>query len=80
MRGSVCSLGGAFCHLLFATLIEGHGADPDIVVDNLPHDAFSGDDAQLQAAIQLLQQQIKADPRPVPPHPPYPDKSFHYQN
>ncbi|HUX46101.1 MAG TPA: S41 family peptidase [Terracidiphilus sp.] len=60
-------------------LIEGHGVDPDIVVDNLPHATFTGDDAQLQAAIHLLQQEIKEDPRPVPPHPPYPDKAFHYQ-
>lgn len=60
-------------------LIEGHGVDPDIVVDDLPHATFTGDDAQLQAAIKLLQQEIKADPRPVPPHPPYPDKSFRYK-
>lgn len=59
-------------------LIEGHGVDPDIVVDNLPHASFTGDDAQLQAAIQLLQKEIKADPRPVPQHPPYPNKSFRY--
>jgi tricorn protease len=60
-------------------LIEGHGVDPDIIVDNLPHATFAGNDAQLQAAIELLKQQIKDDPRPVPPHPPYPDKSFKYQ-
>jgi tricorn protease len=59
-------------------LIEGHGVDPDIVVDDLPHAAYTGDDAQLQAAIRLLKQEIKADPRPVPKHPPYPDKSFRY--
>lgn len=59
-------------------LIEGHGVDPDIVVDNLPHATFSGQDAQLQAAIDLLKKEIKEDPRPVPPHPPYPDKSFKY--
>lgn len=59
-------------------LIEGHGVDPDIVVDNLPHATFEGSDAQLDAAIDLLQQQIKSDPNPVPPHPPYPDKSFPY--
>ena len=57
-------------------LIEGHGADPDITVDNLSHDTFSGDDAQLKAAINLLKRQIQTDPRPVPPAPPYPDKSF----
>jgi tricorn protease len=60
-------------------LIEGHGVDPDIVVDNLPHASFTGSDAQLQAAIDLLKQEIKDDPNPVPPHPPYPDKSFKYQ-
>jgi tricorn protease len=60
-------------------LIEGHGVDPDNVVDNLPHATFAGTDAQLQAAVELLKQEIKDDPRPVPPHPPYPDKSFKYQ-
>ncbi|HEY1766298.1 MAG TPA: S41 family peptidase [Terracidiphilus sp.] len=59
-------------------LIEGHGVDPDMVVDNLPHATFAGSDAQLQAAIDLLKQEIKDDPRPVPPHPAYPDKSFNY--
>ncbi|HTX24558.1 MAG TPA: S41 family peptidase [Steroidobacteraceae bacterium] len=57
-------------------LIEGHGVDPDVVVDNLPHATYVGQDAQLEAAIDDLQQQIKADPRPVPPAPSYPDKSF----
>ena len=60
-------------------LIEGHGVDPDIVVDNLPHATFDGNDAQLEAGIALLKQQIKDDPHPVIPHPPYPDKSFKYQ-
>jgi tricorn protease len=57
-------------------LIEGHGVDPDKTIDNLPRATFAGSDAQLQAAIDLLTQQIKEDPRPVPQHPPYPDKSF----
>jgi len=59
-------------------LIEGHGVDPDMVVDNLPQSSYSGEDAQLQAAIKELQQEIKADPRPVPQAPPHPDKSFKY--
>ena len=58
-------------------LIEGHGAEPDISVDNLPHSTFSGNDDQLQAALKLLKEEIQADPRPVPAHPPYPEKSFH---
>ena len=53
-------------------LIEGHGVDPDTVVDNLPHDTFAGDDAQLRAAVKLLMAEIKAHPRPVPPPPAYP--------
>ncbi len=55
-------------------LIEGHGVDPDIVVDNLPHAVFEGRDAQLEAAVKHLQELIAKDPRPVPVHPPYPDK------
>jgi tricorn protease len=59
-------------------LIEGHGVDPDIVVDNLPHATFNGDDAQLRAAVEHLQELIRSDPRPVPPVPVFPDKSFRY--
>jgi tricorn protease len=50
--------------------------EPDIVLDNLPHATFNGKDAQLEAAIQLLQEEIAKDPREVPPPPAYPDKSF----
>ncbi|MEJ2583501.1 MAG: S41 family peptidase [Robiginitalea sp.] len=57
-------------------LIEGHGFEPDIVVDNLPHATFNGKDAQLERAIQFLKEEIRKDPRKVPPPPPYPDKSF----
>jgi tricorn protease len=57
-------------------LIEGHGVDPDIVVDDLPHATFAGDDAQLDAAVNYLQKQIKDDPRPVPKAPPHPNKAF----
>jgi tricorn protease len=59
-------------------LIEGHGVEPDIVVDNLPHATFNGGDAQLDAAIKHLKLLIEADPRPVPAPPKYPDKSFDY--
>jgi tricorn protease len=59
-------------------LIEGYGVDPDIVVDNLPHATFGGSDAQLDAAVKYLQEQIRKDPRPVPKPPPYPNKAFKY--
>jgi tricorn protease len=57
-------------------LIEGHGVDPDMIVDNLPHETFNGKDAQLEAAIAYLQEQIRAHPVDIPEPPPYPDKSF----
>jgi tricorn protease len=57
-------------------LIEGHGVDPDITVDNLPCATFKGDDAQLAAAIRYLQEKIEKDPVPVPPAPAHPDKSL----
>jgi len=56
-------------------LIEGHGVDPDIVVDNPPHATFNGEDAQLAAAIEFLKNKIEAEPVEVPPAPPHPDKS-----
>ena len=59
-----------------AWLIEGHGVDPDIVVDNLPHATFEGHDAQLDAAIAYLQREIREHPVPVPAHPAYPDKAL----
>jgi tricorn protease len=57
-------------------LIEGHGVDPDMVVDNLPHATFAGSDAQLEAALKYLEEQIRKDPRRVPKAPPYPNKAF----
>jgi tricorn protease len=57
-------------------LIEGVGFIPDIVVINMPKATFDGGDAQLDAAIEHLKSLIKADPRPIPQAPAYPDKSF----
>ncbi len=58
-----------------AWLIEGHGVDPDLVVDNLPHATFLGRDAQLEAALAHLEERIRNEPRPLPSVPAYPDKS-----
>jgi tricorn protease len=49
--------------------------DPDIVVDNLPHATFKGEDAQLKAAIAYLQKQIQEKPVELPPVPRYPNKA-----
>jgi tricorn protease len=59
-------------------LIEGHGVDPDIVKDNLPHATYAGSDAQLDEALKVLQEEIQNDPNPVPKAPPYPSKVFKY--
>jgi tricorn protease len=59
-------------------LIEGHGVDPDIVADNPPHQTFLGQDAQLDAAIRYLQEEIKKNPVVIPKPPKYPNKAFAY--
>ena len=56
-------------------LIEGHGVDPDVVIDNLPHATFNGQDAQLKAAISHLLKRIEEDPVEVPAPPAYPRKT-----
>jgi tricorn protease len=59
-----------------AWLIEGHGVDPDVVVDNRPHQTFKGKDAQLEAAIAYLRKRLKEKPisDPVVPKFPQPGK------
>ena len=56
-------------------LIEGHGVDPDVVIDNLPHATFNGQDAQLEAAVAHLLKRIEEDPVEVPAPPAYPRKT-----
>lgn len=46
-------------------LIEGEGISPDIEVIAEPHALFNGNDQQLMAAIEFLQQQMQAEPIPV---------------
>lgn len=57
-------------------LIEGHGVDPDVVVDNLPRATFAGKDAQLEAAVKDLFETLKKSPVPPATPPRHPDKSF----
>ena len=44
----------------------------EVVVDNLPHATFNGQDAQLDTAIKYLQQKLKDEPIEIPMAPPYP--------
>ena len=56
-------------------IVEGRGVEPDIVVDNLPHATFKGEDAQLTRAIEHLQQLIKEKPIPANVTPRHPVKN-----
>jgi tricorn protease len=55
-------------------LVENHGADPDIVIDNDPASVAAGKDAQLDRAIETVLKQIKEHPFTFPAQPPYPKK------
>jgi tricorn protease len=55
-------------------IIEGHGVDPDIVVDNDPAKEFAGTDEQLNKAIEVILQELKTKEKYLPPAPPSPKK------
>jgi tricorn protease len=55
-------------------LVENHGADPDILVENDPASAVRGEDKQLETAIQLLLKKIDEEPFTFPEKPAYPVK------
>ena len=56
-------------------IIESHGVDPDIVVDNDPAKEFRGEDQQLDRAIQEIQEELKTKRYDLPPVPPYPNRN-----
>ena len=56
-------------------IIEGHGVDPDIIVDNDPGKEFRGEDQQLDRAIQEIQAELKTKGYELPPVPPYPNRN-----
>lgn len=56
-------------------IIEGHGVDPDIEVDNDPGDLIQGKDAQLDKAIEYLMDKIEKEPRKLPVRPAAPIKT-----
>ena len=55
-------------------IIEGHGVDPDIVVDNDPAKEFKGEDQQLDRGIQEITEELKTKRYDLPSPPPWPDK------
>lgn len=50
-------------------VIEGHGVEPDIEVENDPKSVIEGADPQLDRAIEEVLRAIEADPRSLPPRP-----------
>ncbi len=82
IRGSLPLLDGGFLNKPeFATyglegqwVIEGHGVEPDVWVDNDPGREFEGVDDQLNKAIELIMEELKSKEKKLPPVPPYPKK------
>lgn len=55
-------------------IMEGHGVDPDIYVDNDPAKEYAGIDEQLNKAIEVILEELKTQEKTLPPVPPYPKK------
>ncbi|MBP7143020.1 MAG: PD40 domain-containing protein [Opitutaceae bacterium] len=55
-------------------IIEGHGVEPDIVVDNDPAREFKGEDQQLDKAIDVMLEELKTKAVSLPTPPPFPVK------
>jgi tricorn protease len=55
-------------------VIENHGVDPDIVVDNDPAREYAGTDEQLNRAIVEVLEELRRSPRQLPPPPPFPKR------
>ncbi len=51
-------------------VIENHGVDPDITVDDSPADWLTGHDVQLEAGVNYLLGELKKHPSGLPPPPP----------
>ena len=56
-------------------IIEGHGVEPDIILDNDPVREYEGIDDQLNKAIEVIKEEVKNFKYKIPPIPPWPDKS-----
>ena len=52
--------------------VENQGVEPDVEVDITPTDRAAGRDPQLDAAIDMLLEKLKAEPRITPPLPEWP--------
>ena len=73
-NGTVQQSNNAFFGREGKWLVENHGADPDMLVENDPASVMAGHDKQLETAIEVLQKQIKEKPWTFPARPAYPKK------
>jgi tricorn protease len=55
-------------------IIEGHGVEPDIYVDNDPAKEYAGVDEQLNKAIEVILEELKTKEKKLPPIPPFKKK------
>ena len=58
-------------------VVEGHGIDPDILIENDPARQYAGIDDQLNKAIEVILNDLKTQEKDVPPVPPFPDRVHH---
>jgi len=73
-NGTVEQSNNAFYGAAGKWLVENHGADPDILLDNDPASAAAGKDVQLDKALEVILQRIKENPFTFPARPAYPKK------
>jgi tricorn protease len=72
--GTVHQSNNAFYNDTGQWLVEGHGADPDILLDNDPVSASAGKDLQLEKAVEVILKQVREQPFSWPPVPGYPKR------
>jgi len=58
-------------------VIEGHGVDPDIILENDPAHQYNGIDDQLNKALEVILEDLKTQEKDVPPVPPFPNRVNH---
>lgn len=56
-------------------IIEGHGVDPDIEVENDPRSIIAGRDPQLERGVQEVLRLMQERPRQLPSRPAAPNKA-----
>lgn len=55
-------------------IIEGHGVDPNIDIENDPYKDYMGEDEQLNKAIEVILEKLKTEEKTVPAIPAFPVK------